>query len=143
VEALGGRGIAPTHLYRGTNRGKWSASRLGRGLALGKGPPVPIGQEAGWAPESVWTQRIEETFFASTGDRTPIAWSVTIITLVETIGLVIVVSSSSFHGLGEIPVPACLIVVCNNTDRENLFSMIINIFPVVPNWNIGPLSGFL
>jgi hypothetical protein len=23
-------------------------------------PPVPIGQEAGWAPEPVWTQRLEE-----------------------------------------------------------------------------------
>jgi hypothetical protein len=29
----------------------------------GKGPPVPIGQEAGWAPESVWTQRLEEKSF--------------------------------------------------------------------------------
>jgi len=28
-----------------------------------KGPPVPIGQEAGWAPEPVWTQRIEEKSF--------------------------------------------------------------------------------
>jgi hypothetical protein len=26
-------------------------------LPLGKGPPVPIVQEAGWAPEPVWTQR--------------------------------------------------------------------------------------
>jgi hypothetical protein len=40
-----------------------------------KGPPVPIGQEAGSAPEPVWTQRIDEIFFAPTGDRTPIAWS--------------------------------------------------------------------
>jgi hypothetical protein len=29
-------------------------------LPSGKGPPVPIVQEAGWAPEPVWTQRIEE-----------------------------------------------------------------------------------
>jgi hypothetical protein len=29
-------------------------------LPLGKGPPVPIVQEAGWAPEPVWTQRLEE-----------------------------------------------------------------------------------
>jgi hypothetical protein len=29
----------------------------------GKGPPVPIVQEVGWAPEPVWTQRIEEKFF--------------------------------------------------------------------------------
>jgi hypothetical protein len=25
-------------------------------LPPGKGPPVPIVQEAGWAPETVWTQ---------------------------------------------------------------------------------------
>jgi hypothetical protein len=28
-----------------------------------KGPPVPIVEEAGWAPESVWTQRPEEKSF--------------------------------------------------------------------------------
>jgi hypothetical protein len=26
----------------------------------GKDPPVPIGQEAGWAPEPVWTQAREK-----------------------------------------------------------------------------------
>jgi hypothetical protein len=40
-----------------------SASCLGRALRSGKGPPVPIGQEAGWAPEPVWTQRLEEKSF--------------------------------------------------------------------------------
>jgi hypothetical protein len=40
--------------------GERSASRPGRALAPGKGPPVPIVQEAGWAPERVWTQRLEE-----------------------------------------------------------------------------------
>jgi hypothetical protein len=40
--------------------GELSASRPGRALARGKGPPVPIGREAGWAPESVWTRRLEE-----------------------------------------------------------------------------------
>jgi hypothetical protein len=40
--------------------GELSASRPGRDLATGKGPPVPIVQEAGWAPEPVWTQRLEE-----------------------------------------------------------------------------------
>jgi hypothetical protein len=30
-----------------------------------------IGQEAGWAPEPVWTQRLDEKSFASAGDRTP------------------------------------------------------------------------
>jgi hypothetical protein len=44
-------------------RGEWSESRPGRALAPGRGPPVPIGQEAGWAPESVWTQRLEEKSF--------------------------------------------------------------------------------
>jgi hypothetical protein len=43
--------------------GEWSASRPGRALAPVKGPPVPIGQEAGWAPEPVWTQKIEEKCF--------------------------------------------------------------------------------
>jgi hypothetical protein len=30
-------------------------SRPGRTSPLGKGPPVPIGQEGGWASELVWT----------------------------------------------------------------------------------------
>jgi hypothetical protein len=44
--------------------GEWSASRPGRALPPGKRPPVPIVQEAGWAPEPVWTQRPEEKSFA-------------------------------------------------------------------------------
>jgi hypothetical protein len=40
--------------------GEWSASRPGCALPPGKGPMVPIVQEAGWASESVWTQRLEE-----------------------------------------------------------------------------------
>jgi hypothetical protein len=51
---------------------EWSASRPVRALLPGKGPPVPILQEAGWAPEPVWTQRLEEKFSAPAGDRTPI-----------------------------------------------------------------------
>jgi hypothetical protein len=42
---------------------EWSASRPGRSLPPGKGPPVPIVQEAGWAPEPVWTQRLQEKSF--------------------------------------------------------------------------------
>jgi hypothetical protein len=42
--------------------GEWS--RPGRALPPGKGPPAPIGEEAAWAPEPVWTQRMEEKFFA-------------------------------------------------------------------------------
>jgi hypothetical protein len=56
--------------------GEWSASRPGRALPPGKGLLVPILQEAGWSPEPVWTQRIEEKSFAPAGDRTPIAQSV-------------------------------------------------------------------
>jgi hypothetical protein len=41
---------------------EWSASRLCRALP-GKGPPVPIVQEAGWASEPVWTERLEEKSF--------------------------------------------------------------------------------
>jgi hypothetical protein len=43
--------------------GEWSVSRPGRSLPPGKGPPVPIVQEAGWVPEPVWTQRLEEKSF--------------------------------------------------------------------------------
>jgi hypothetical protein len=42
---------------------EWSASRPGRALAPGKGPPVPIVQEVGLAPEPVWTQRLQEKSF--------------------------------------------------------------------------------
>jgi hypothetical protein len=59
--------------------GEWSASRPGRAFTPGEGTPVPIGQEAGWAPQPVWTQRIEEKSFAPAGDRTPIARSMTIL----------------------------------------------------------------
>jgi hypothetical protein len=55
--------------------GEWPASCPGRALPPGTGPTVPIGHEAGWAPEPVWTQRIEEKSFASAGNRTPIARS--------------------------------------------------------------------
>jgi hypothetical protein len=41
----------------------------------GKNPRVPIGYEAGWAPEPVWTQGLEEKPSAPVGDRTSIAQS--------------------------------------------------------------------
>jgi hypothetical protein len=56
--------------------GEWSASRPGRVLPPGKEPPVPIVQEAGWAPEPVRTQRLDEKSSASVGDRTPAVQSV-------------------------------------------------------------------
>jgi len=42
-----------------------SGQRHARAVRLppGKGPPVPIVQEAGWASEPVWTQRLEEKSF--------------------------------------------------------------------------------
>jgi hypothetical protein len=43
--------------------GEWSASPACRALPRGKEPPVPIVQEAGWAPEPVWTQRLQEKSF--------------------------------------------------------------------------------
>jgi hypothetical protein len=49
-----------SYLTSALDGGEWSASRPGRALPLGKGPPLPILQEAGWAPEPVWTQRLEE-----------------------------------------------------------------------------------
>jgi hypothetical protein len=40
--------------------GKWLASHPGRALPPGKGPPVPIVQEARWDSEPIRTQRLEE-----------------------------------------------------------------------------------
>jgi hypothetical protein len=55
--------------------GERSASRPGRASDPGKGPTVPTVKEAGWAPQPVWTQRLDEKPLASAGDRTSIAWS--------------------------------------------------------------------
>jgi hypothetical protein len=38
------------------DRGEWSASCPSHALPQEKGSAVPIGQEARWAPEVVWTQ---------------------------------------------------------------------------------------
>jgi hypothetical protein len=37
----------------------------------GNGPTVPTVQEAAWASELVWTQRLEEKSFTSARDLTP------------------------------------------------------------------------
>jgi hypothetical protein len=52
--------------------GEWSGLAPGRALPPGKGLPVPIVQEAGWAPDPVRTQRLEEKSLVSAGDRTSI-----------------------------------------------------------------------
>jgi hypothetical protein len=82
MEALGGerRCSSYSFLTSALEGGEWSASRPGRALPPGKGPPVPTEQEAGWAPETVWTQRLEEKSSASVGDRTPVVQSVVILT---------------------------------------------------------------
>jgi hypothetical protein len=78
MEAPGGdrRYSSSSFLTSALYGGEWSASRPGRALPPGKEPPVPIGQEAGWVPEPVWTQRLEEKSSASVGDRTPVVQSV-------------------------------------------------------------------
>jgi hypothetical protein len=43
--------------------GEWSVSCLGRTLAPGKRPQIPIVQEAGWVSELVWTQRLQDKSF--------------------------------------------------------------------------------
>jgi hypothetical protein len=61
-----------SYLTSALDGGVWSASRSGHALPPGKEPLVPIGQEAGWAPESVWTQRVEEKSSTPVGDGTPV-----------------------------------------------------------------------
>jgi hypothetical protein len=61
-----------SYLTSALDWGEWSASRPDRALHPGEGPPVPIVQEAGWAPEPVWTQSLEEKYSAPVRDRTPI-----------------------------------------------------------------------
>jgi hypothetical protein len=52
-----GRGsIAYIFFYLGT---KWVNITTEPRFTPGKGPPVPIVQEAGWASELVWIQRLE------------------------------------------------------------------------------------
>jgi hypothetical protein len=65
TKVLGGERRYSSYLFSTStlDGGEWSASRPGRALVPGKGPPVPIVQEAGWAPEPVWTQRLQEKSF--------------------------------------------------------------------------------
>jgi hypothetical protein len=62
--------IAPTH-SRPRHYTEVSGKRHAP-AALYPGERIPCTQwtGAGWAPESVWTQRLEEKSFASAGDRT-------------------------------------------------------------------------
>jgi hypothetical protein len=72
---LGGEEIYLLLILEVSGVSEWLASRPGRALAPGKGSPLHIVQEAGWAPEPVWTQRLEKKTVASVGDRISIARS--------------------------------------------------------------------
>jgi hypothetical protein len=50
----GGGGTAPPLLTSALDGGEWSGTRPCR-FTFGEVPPVPVGWEAGWAPEPVWT----------------------------------------------------------------------------------------
>jgi hypothetical protein len=63
---MGSSGIALLILNLGARRGGWSAARPGR-ITPGK-DPVPIVQEAEWAPGPVWTCAKK---LAPTGIRSP------------------------------------------------------------------------
>jgi hypothetical protein len=77
MEAQGERRYSSyTFMTSALDGGEWPASRPSPALPPGKGTPTPIGQEAGWAPEPVWTHRREEKFSAFVGDRTPFVLSV-------------------------------------------------------------------
>jgi hypothetical protein len=70
METLGGERMYSPYSFTtlALDGGKWLASHPGRALPL-----VPIVQvEAGWAPEPIWIQRLEEKSSFPAGDRTPV-----------------------------------------------------------------------
>jgi hypothetical protein len=74
--ALGGEEVQLLLIFDLGTRWGWVVSITPRpSFSPVKGPPVAIVQEAGWVPEPVWTQRLEEKSFAPAGDRIPIARS--------------------------------------------------------------------
>jgi hypothetical protein len=61
MKTLSGRGsIASTFTISALDASEWLASRPGRALPPGKAASIQIGQEAVWALEPVWTQKLEE-----------------------------------------------------------------------------------
>jgi hypothetical protein len=65
TKALGGKRRYSSYSFSTSalDRGEWSVSCPGRALAPGGERPVHTVQEAEWAPEPVWTQRLEEKSF--------------------------------------------------------------------------------
>jgi hypothetical protein len=82
----GGKYISYTFLNLALEGGEWSASRPGRVLPPGKGPPETTVQVAGWAPEPVSTQRLEVIPFprAANKHRSSIKQSDAILTAAPT-----------------------------------------------------------
>jgi hypothetical protein len=68
TKALGGGYSSYSFSTLALDGGEWSASCPSRTLALGKGPSLPIVHKTGWAPEPVWTHRLEEKSFTSAGN---------------------------------------------------------------------------
>jgi hypothetical protein len=70
MEALGGERRYSFYSFLTSALERWElASRPGCALPREKVPPVPIGQEAGWSPEPVWTLRLEKNPLPLAGDR--------------------------------------------------------------------------
>jgi hypothetical protein len=71
MEALGGEEVLHlTHSrhYMGVSGQRHAPAAL---LPPGKGPQVSIGQEAGWAPEPVWTQRLDKKILCPRRESNP------------------------------------------------------------------------
>jgi hypothetical protein len=62
-------GISPLFLTSAIDGGEWLASRLGRFTAKGEIALAPIGSEAGWARDPVWTLRSRKKTLALAGNR--------------------------------------------------------------------------
>jgi hypothetical protein len=63
--------MVPRILDLGTRR--WVVSFMPLILPSGKEPSIPVGWEAGWALEPVWTRWRRSKLPAHTGNRTPVA----------------------------------------------------------------------
>jgi hypothetical protein len=90
-------GIITPPFFTGTLEGSdWSDSRTGR-FNPGEGVPVPIGYEAGWDLEPVWTLWRRDKYLASPGNRAPDVLSVAV--AIPAVVLQIVDCSITMNGI--------------------------------------------